>query len=367
MKKYIRIARKPLFFFLLIVILYFAIVLTYGTLTDFQPEAEIKLEPTQSSTVSTVTDSILSFTTWNLGYGGLGAESEFFFDSGNMYFSQGKMIRASQKNVEKNVAGILNFVPNIKSDFFLFQEVDFESKRSFYINEYQEIAALLPTFSASFAVNYQSDWVPIPVFEPWRAYGKTTSGLATYSRFQPTHVTRFQLPGTFSWPTRIFQLDRCAAVSRFSTSKGNELVVINIHNSAYDQGGFIKRQQMEFLQKMFVAEYEKGNYVVVGGDWNQCPPYFRFDGFMPEKTSGHTQINISPDFFPEGWTWGYDTQIPTNRKTNAPYLPGETFITLIDFFLVSPNIKINRVKGIDQQFQFSDHQPVWMEIELLDW
>ena len=57
--------------------------------------------------------------------------------------------------------------------------------------------------------------------------------------------------------------------------------------------------------------------------------------------------------------------VPTNRKTASPYNKEETFITLIDFFLISPNVKMRQVKGIRQDFQFSDHQPVWMEVELL--
>jgi endonuclease/exonuclease/phosphatase family metal-dependent hydrolase len=32
--------------------------------------------------------------------------------------------------------------------------------------------------------------------------------------------------------------------------------------------------------------------------------------------------------------------------------------------LISPNLTAKQVKTIDQQFRFSDHQPVWMEVEL---
>ncbi len=366
MRKNLLIARNALLWFLLLIFLYLGAVLTYGTLTDFQPQAENSIPLDHPSNQPIIEDSILSFTIWNLGYGGLGQESEFFYDSGNLLFSGGKMVRTTRKNVEKNNEGILNFVRNIQSDFFLFQEVDSSSKRSYYANQYQDIAGLLPDYAATFATNYKSNWVPIPVFEPWQAYGSTNSGLATYSRYEPKAVTRLQLPGTFPWPTRIFQLDRCVAVSRFATANGKELVVMNIHNSAYDKGGFIKQQQMVFLHDLFLAEYQKGNYVVIGGDWNQCPPNFRFDGFMPGKTQGYTQINIDPEYLPQDWLWAYDTRVPTNRKIRTPFKAGETFVTLIDFFLVSPNVRVRQVKNIDQQFQFSDHHPVWMEVELLD-
>jgi len=37
---------------------------------------------------------------------------------------------------------------------------------------------------------------------------------------------------------------------------------------------------------------------------------------------------------------------------------------LIDFYLVSPNVSIEKVEGVDMDFEFSDHQPVRLEIRL---
>jgi endonuclease/exonuclease/phosphatase family metal-dependent hydrolase len=173
------------------------------------------------------------------------------------------------------------------------------------------------------------------------------------------------LPGEFSWPTRIFQLDRCLLVQRFNHANGKELVVMNLHNSAYDSDGSLKKLQMDFLREKVMLEYEQGNYVIVGGDWNQCPPYFAFDTFKVGDTYGYTQINISPEFLPEDWRWVYDPTTATNRKINMPFDKEKSFTTLIDFFLISPNIQVKNVRCIKQDFQFSDHQPVWMEIELL--
>lgn len=348
----------------LAVVAYVVSVLAYGTANDWVPEPVAALENRGAEALPEISDSILSFVTWNLGYGGLGEESEFFFDHGSMYFSWGRMVRAPQEAVQKNNEGVALYTESLKSDFFLYQEVDFRSKRSYFANQFELIKGLLPEYAAFFAPNYRAPVVPIPVFEPWHLYGEVESGLGTFSRYQPYSSERLQLPGDFGWPTRIFQLDRCLAVHRFRVSGGKELVAVNLHNSAYDKGGRLKAQQMAFLQRFLEEEYAKGHYVIVGGDWNQVPPFFRFDGYMPGRTQGYTQINIEPDFMPEGWQWGYDPRVPTNRKTKTPYVAGETFITLIDFFLVSPNVKIKTLKGIDQQFRFSDHQPVYMEVEL---
>lgn len=349
----------------LVAVLYILLVLIHGTLTDYQPEMVESLPEHQTAEVDLITSDELSFVSWNVGFGGLGKESEFFYDAnGSQLFSEGKMVQATKKMVEKNNRGIIEYISQNKADFFLLQEVDLSSKRSYYFNQFEALAEARPNFDAHFATNYKVGRVPIPVMEPWHVYGKTDSGLATYSRFKASSADRYQLPGTFGWPTRLFQLDRCIAIHRYPTDKAGDLVVMNIHHSAYDEGGVIKKQQMAFLKDLLIAEYAKGNYVIVGGDWNQCPPGFPFDHFMPGQTQGYTQINIPADYLPQDWTWAFDPNTPTNRKTHSSYTPGKTFVALIDFYLVSPNVEVLEVSGVDQGFDFSDHQPVKMRVRL---
>ncbi|MCB0644854.1 MAG: endonuclease/exonuclease/phosphatase family protein [Phaeodactylibacter sp.] len=351
---------------LLLFLVYVAAVLIHGTMTDFQPEAELALPSTQKAEQEVIEDSVLSFVTWNIGYCGLGARSDFFYDTGGMLYSGGKMVRSSKDLVVDYLNGAKSFLRSNQADFYLFQEVDWDSKRSYGLNQFELLGAELPGFSGWFAVNYLSPRVPIPILEPWKAYGRTNSGLATFAWYEAEESTRYQLPGDYPWPTRIFQLDRCAAVHRFALANGKELVVVNVHNSAYDKGGVLKKQQMAFLKTFLLGEYREGNYVVVGGDWNQCPPYFQFDTFSPGETAGYEQLNIEADYLPDNWRWVYDPQTPTNRKVSEIYDPASTFTTLIDFFLISPNVQVLKVRGINQGFQYSDHQPVWMEVQLKD-
>lgn len=348
----------------LIFLLYVGGVLLHGTLTDWQPEAELPATTLQTATETVIADSVISLAIWNIGYTGLGEESDFFYDNGGFFLSGGHMIRPEEELVNKNREGALLFARSTDADFFLFQEVDLDSRRSYYVNQLDALRAQLPDFTASYAANYRVSRVPIPILEPWRAYGQVEGGLASLSRWQPKSEMRLQLPGKFDWPTRIFQLDRCLLVSRFATASGPELVVINAHLSAYDKGGVLKKQQMAFLQELILEEYEKENYVIVGADWNQCPPFFQFDTFTPGQTDGYSQSNIPDDFVPEGWQWVYDPVVPSNRKLRNPFDPEKTFRTVIDFFLISPNLTARRVKTIDQKFRFSDHQPVWIEVEL---
>lgn len=362
-----QLLRRTLGGFVLLFALYFIGLLAYGWASDWQPgPAPTPLTIDQNSANKTLTDSVLTLVTWNVGFGGLGAESDFFYDDEGMWYSGSSMTRSPKNLVEKNLNGALDFLKAFRDsvDFFLLQEVDIESDRSHRLRQYDEYQKALPGYMADFAVNYQCERVPIPLLEPWNAYGEVLSGLATFGRFQATEATRHQLPGHYPMPDRIFQLDRCAALHRYPMSSGKELIVINLHNSAYDPGDKIKAIQLPYLRDLALTEYGKGNYVLLGGDWNQCPPHFRFDSFMPGQAQGYSQGNLPVDFFPDDWTYAYDPSVSTNRKARDPYQAGKTFETLIDFFLVSPNVQVKKVHGVDQDFRFSDHQPVLITIEL---
>ena len=364
MKKLLLTTTKFIGLAALLFFIYLSWVAGSGTYYDFQPVEEIALDARTQAPLKVIEDSTVSFLIWNMGYGGLGKESDFFYDDGGFFSAGDKMVRTAEIHVQKNIQGANEFIKKTPADFYLLQEVDVESKRSYFNNQLEGYEQQRPNYASFFAPNYVVDRVPIPILEPWQVYGKVNSGLGTLSRFQPKKSTRFQLPGKFEWPTRIFQLDRCLAVHRYGVNNGKELVVFNLHNSAYDSGGFLKKQQMKYLQKKVQKEYKKGNYVVVGGDWNQCPPDFKFDTFMPENTDSYYQSNIQKDYLPNDWQWVYDPKIPTNRKTASPYVKGQSFVTLIDFFLISPNLKVKSVQGYDLGFDFSDHQPVRMEVEL---
>ena len=188
--------------------------------------------------------------------------------------------------------------------------------------------------------------------------------LRVHREHRPVEATRHQLPGEFGFPNRAFQLDRCLLIERFRTTKGKDLVVINIHNSAHDRDGSLKKQEMDYLKNICLQEFQKGNYVIVGGDWNECPPFFKFDALAAKNTEGAMQLNISPDMMPDGWQYIYDPATPTNRKAKFVYKKGETFETVIDFYLISPNIRAEKVRVIAQDFQFSDHQPVYVSLFL---
>ena len=314
--------------------LYIAGVLLLGQATYYQPK-ETELIEVNNNKANSLTDSTYTLFLWNIGFAGLGSESDFFYDGG-------KMVRSPKELNEKYWKGIQQVIHSAMDenhDFFLLQEVDVNSKRSRGMNQVEQLSEI-KQYSSAFAYNYKVKHVPLQLLNP---LGRVQSGLLNLSKYEVKEAIRYQLPGSYSWPNKLFFLRRCVLLQRLPLSDTNkELVIVNAHLSAYDDGS-LKIQEMEYLKKLILSEFEKGNYVIVGADWNQTPQSEEIQDFLPD------------------WTFAYDADIPTNRSLEAAYNKDST-TKIIDYFLVSPNCTVDSVETKDLEFAYSDHQPVKMKV-----
>jgi len=328
--------------------------LLFSIFMEFEPAPVEPVEILGSASAPLDSTGKFSLITWNIGYGGLDNGMDFFYDGG-------KRVRPEYPSFQQSWAGILHFLKeHDRMDFFLLQEVDSCSKRSFYKNEVNDMANTLPGFCLAYALNYHCRFVPVPPAHPM---GRVNSGLVTCSRYQPVGVMRYGFDKHVPWPDRLFYMKRCFLVSRYSLSNGRQLILVNIHNSAYDTGGILRKREMEMIRDFLLAEYERGNYLVAGGDWNANPP-----GFSPEAiTTGdcvkQDDFTNLKSFFPD-WEFAFDPLLPTNRDVDQAYRKGITPVTILDFFLVSPNVRILKTCTFPTGFEESDHQPVYLEITL---
>lgn len=337
---------RSVFYIVLIPIGAFLLFLLYATVDNYKPEEHINIFADEQGSVMADSTS-LNLLIWNIGYAGLDASMDFFYDGGDM-------MRPSEEGVSSNLEGIRSTLTPYQSfDFILLQEVDVDSKRSYHTDQTAVITKDFPGYQAFMGINYEVFFVPIPVSTPM---GKVESGLMSLSKHTPTTVDRFSFPGNYAWPMSLFMLDRCFMVQRHPVGKSKELLIINTHNSAYDDGS-LRKQQMDYLKEFILSEYKLGNYIIVGGDWNQSP-----HGLEP-KLPSHVFDTLSltyveKDYPEQGWKWAFDPALPTNRRVDVPYNQATSRTTIIDYFLLSPNIGIEEVKTIDTHFQYSDHQPV---------
>ncbi len=343
---------RPLIYVVLALVAAFLLFLLYATIDDFRP-AEITSQAIEDEP-GIISDSLpIRLVIWNIGYAGLDASMDFFYDGG-------EQMRPEKDGVIRNMEGICLSLESFRDfDFIMLQEVDRNSKRSYHINEYQRIKDQFQGYHSSFGINYKVDFVPIPVSEPM---GKVESGLQTLTKQAPVSVERYSFPGNYTWPVKLFMLDRCFLVNRYLLSNQKELVLINTHNSAFDDGS-LRKQQMAYLGDYLLSEYEKGNYVIVGGDWNQTP-YGLTPEFPSHVFDKENLTFVEKDFPAADWKWAFDSTLPSNRRVATPYDPSSSPTTVIDCFLASPNVELTNVKTIDVGFKYSDHQPVKVEARL---
>jgi endonuclease/exonuclease/phosphatase family metal-dependent hydrolase len=349
--KVIKKILKALLIILLVALIGFIGLIVYAVISDYNPkEQEIVFTGGRSENLNDTIE--YSFLTWNIGYCGLDKDMDFFYDGGKKVFTPREKCLANLTAVERFIN------QNDSIDFIFIQEIDKGSKRSYYMNEYDSLLKMPSGYYPSFGKNYDVFFVPVPPSSP---IGKVLSGLAIYSMYRPLSSVRYAFPGKYGFPKQLFMLDRCFLVNRYPLENGKELVIINTHNEAYDPGN-IRKAQMAYLKEFLLNEYNNGNYIIAGGDWNQSPPDFKPD--FSENKVNTNQMMMTSDYLPPEWKWTYDNKTPSNRTILTAYDPSSTTTTVIDFFLLSPNVSEISVKGINLNFENSDHNPVRMKVKL---
>ncbi|NLB89910.1 MAG: hypothetical protein GX786_01625, partial [Clostridiales bacterium] len=125
--------------------------------------------------------------------------------------------------------------------------------------------------------------------------------------------------------------------------------------------------QTKMLLDFMQSEYQKGNYVIVGGDFNQSFPN-ALHVYPIKDSNAWTPGILDENDLPSGWKYVYDNSSPTCRLLNKPYNPADTTTQYygIDGFILSPNVQITGVQTYNANFEYSDHNPVVMEVQLIN-
>lgn len=330
------------------------VVLSYDRIKD-----HVTIAPEGTAQVSAAkVGETYRILTQNIGFGAYTADYTFFMDGG-------KESRARSPESVRNCVEQAAFTASEQApDFILFQEVDTDSTRSFHINEYEILKTAFSDRQTVFAENYHSAYLFYPFLKP---HGASNSGLVTVSRIGVTSALRRSLPISTGF-SKFLDLDRCYSVSRIPTDNGRELLIYNVHSSAYGGSDEIRAAQMNMLFGDMKAEYEKGNYCVCGGDFNHD-----FTGDSTQKLNGFGDIAYGwaqpfpSELLPEGIVrcdrYTGDKILPTCRNCDIPYEEGN-FTIIVDGFLVSENVTVSYLENIQTGFAYADHSPVVMEFTL---
>jgi len=286
---------------------------------------------------------VLNITVWNLGYGGLGRESDFVSDGGKHLFPP------SRAAVQGNVAAINDLVGREQADVIIFQEIAHGGPVNYWVDLKGTLDRTLSARSSVFFADFKTRLMPWPL--------AMTHGQAIYSNHLIDGADVVPLPAE---DTAIFGVKRryASVVARMPIA-GSEhgWTIVSVHLAAFDPDAAVRTRQLRELMTWAQGEYARGQHVVIAGDWNFQIAETNF----PNTTDERFLFWLFPfpqDALPQGWRIGADASVPSVRTNHQPYVPGENYTTTIDGFIVSPNVAIESLAGVDLGFENTDHQPV---------
>ncbi len=347
-------------FLVLILIIVVAVggMLGFLSVTEYKPDDVEELAVSGSADNTVKEGDSLRIMTWNIGYGALGDNADFFMDGGSMVYT------ADEQRVSENMEAIRSEISSIDPDIALLQEVDVDSARSRHTNEVEYIQEI-PGYESAFANNFKTAFIPYPI----PPMGKVDSGILTISKYEIASAERISLPCPFSWPVSMANLKRCLNVAVVPV-EGSEhsLYLVNLHLEAYDDGEG-KIAQTKQLKELLETAADNGDYVIAGGDFNQS--FSNIDISEYPVLEGMWQPGIIDTLeFDESLQFVMDNSTPSCRSLDRTLTEVESVYPtdfqyyMIDGFIVSDNISVESIETKDLGFVNSDHNPVVMDITL---
>ncbi len=286
----------------------------------------------------------LDITVWNVGYAGLGKGSDFITDGGKSRFPP------SRKAVADNLNAIIETLSQTRADLFLLQEVSDRSPLSFWHPVRTRIIESLSQRVAFFRSDISSRGLPFPI--------RIVHGTLTLSNAIPVSTQVVKLPAEPTFLGGTIKRNYGLLVTRFAIENlETRWVIANLHLAAFDPEGATRFKQLEAVFDFARHEYEQGNYVVLGGDWNLALAKSNFPHTTDIKQL-FWLVDFPEDKLPPGWKIACDKTRPTVRTNYQPYVKDENYTAIIDGFIVSPNVTINKVTTTDTGFEHTDHMPV---------
>lgn len=341
---------------ILTVILIIAVVctLTLGIVlwcTEYKPNEKEMLSYNSKGTRGLYTSREVSIVEWNI------AEALASYDM-DSYKEGGKMIESNSKNsVYENLLGISETLLSYDADIYIVNDIDMKAKRTMNINEVEYLSKklnLVPLFAYDKKVKYTP--------YPWPTEGNTAKGNAMYSHLGLSSLERVALPyKNTSFPLNLIAEKNAALVAKIPLSNSDSSLVLI--NANLQKTPLVTEESsdssLDALLKLAYEEYNNGeNYVIIAASFNRK--------LCENSIINKTDIAIPSAFntdLEDGWELVYDDTTMTQRSLNDVYKNNENGVNsyVTDGYIVSPNISVNEIKTIDEEFFYSAHNPIMIK------
>jgi len=258
---------------------------------------------------------LLKVMTWNLGSG--------MYDN-NYYKGIKRDLYTKYNIVNNNIKGQINLIKENNCDILLLQEVAKFYINNSFINQYKILKNNLLDYNCYFSNNKF-------------LLNLVVEGKATYTKLSSSSEDLYIPYKAYNIKDNISISNKHQIITRIKI-KDKELVIFNIHLAPCKRLKDLRDKQLKFILDIANIEIEKGNYVIIGGDFNM------------------NMSNVKLDLA------CYISDKPTNRDLENSYT-NKSKMNKYEGFICSNNIKLNYIKAIDN-FLYSDHCPVIAEFEL---
>jgi hypothetical protein len=286
---------------------------------------------------------------WNIGYGGLGAGSDFVSDGGTHYFPPSRTaVRENAAAIEETIRG------QSDADVVIIQELARAGPPNYWVDVRAYAERPLAGRDRVFFADFKTRLMPWPL--------RMVHGQGLYSRFAVDSADVLALPAE---DAGIFGVRRRYASPFVRLAGDANWTIASVHLAAFDADALVRTRQLRELMAWAQQEYASGRRVVIGGDWN----FQIAETAFPHTTEERFLFWLFPfpqDALPQGWRIAADGSIPSVRTNHKPYVAGENYVTTIDGFIVSPNVAVESVRGFDLGFRHTDHQPVRIRVRAID-
>lgn len=275
-------------------------------------------------------DSIYSIVTYNIGY-----------LSG---MTNNKAIEKPKELFENNMKIVKNEFSKVNADILAFQEIDYNSARSYEVDQEDEIAKLGYKYVAK-GINWDETYVPFPYWPPSMHFGKMNSGQSILSKYPLRDYERIVLERVPSNPfyRDALYLERLAQVVKVKI-EDKDVVVINVHLEAFDKPTRII--QFNYVVNELFNKYKNDYPTILLGDFNSRARNKEaiIQEMFKMNDVGNAAFNI------ENPSNTFDAKNPKER---------------IDYIFYTKN-SIEYVSGrvLNELGEASDHLPVEMKFKL---
>ncbi|HCU25888.1 MAG TPA: hypothetical protein DF383_12795 [Deltaproteobacteria bacterium] len=171
----------------------------------------------------------------------------------------------SREEVERNLAAMARELRSQNADLIFLQELDFDSQRSFGIDQFRYLADKVALPYAAYVLTWNKKYVAWPYWPPQTHFGRVVSGQAVFSRFPilSQQLIYFEKPAENPFWYNWFYLDHI--VQHLWLKIGDrEASVYNLHLEAFSTA--TRREQLEKIGKLIKAD--PAAIRIAAGDYN---------------------------------------------------------------------------------------------------